>query len=185
MSHNINTYNTNAFDVNSNQSVTIGTTQEYMCMRSDVSQYVVAPIVGAAVRIGNGNLINNLSGLTIQYDTTHTNHALAYTLSNAGTYLVNASISFYYDYSTNVYQSYTIYDNTNNVKLSNTSEHTQSNIDYPYSALLSTIVEISSTPTKISVRCLNTNTSRIATANIPYINGAFARTSHITIWKLR
>ena len=184
MSHNINTYNTNAFDVNSNQSVSIGTTQEYMCMRSNVSQYVVAPLTNGAVRIGNGDLINNLSGLTINYDPTHTNHAATYTLSNAGTYLINASISHYYEYSTNVYQSYAIWENATG-KLSNTSSHTTSNIDYPYSALMSTVVVVGSTARTIYVRCLSVDTSRIAVLNNSYINGYFARNSHVTIWKLR
>ena len=77
MSHNTNTYNNNAFDVNSNQSVSVGTTQEYMSIRPSKTQDIRAPHTNGAVRIANGVLINNLSGLTINYHPT-TYHAYTY-----------------------------------------------------------------------------------------------------------
>jgi hypothetical protein len=181
MSHNINTYNTNAFDVVSNQTVTIGTTQEFMCNRSSLSQIVVVPTAGNDVRIPNGHLINALSGLTINYDSTYTSHAYSYTLANNGTYLINASVSFYYN-NTAGFQSYAIYEGGS--QISNTSHLTQSNIDYPYNALMSTIVVVSGSSSKtVSVRCLSAN--RIENTNNSYINGFQARTNHFTIWKLK
>ena len=191
MSHNTNTYNNNAFDVNSNQSVSVGTTQEYMCMRPSITQDIRAPASNSAVRIANGKLINNLGGLTINYHPT-TYHAYSYTLANAGTYLINASVTFYYEYSTNVYQSYAIWD-TSSGQLSNTFEHTDTNIDYPYNALMSTVVVVGATPRTVYIRCLSANSSRIAAedqhnysqATKDYLRGYFARNTHFTIWKLR
>lgn len=180
MSHNINTYNSTAFDVNSDQTVSIGTTQEYMCMRSALSQIVVIPTASNDVRIPNGKLINNLSGLTINYDSTYTSHAYSYTLATAGTYLINASVSFYYTNTSGV-QSYAIYEGGS--QISNTSHLTQSNVDYPYNALMSTIVVVGASSKTVSVRCLSA--SNIENTNNDYIRGFQARCNHFTIWKLK
>ena len=193
MSHNINTYNNNSFDVNSNQTVSVGTTQEYMCMRPSETQYLYAPHTNTAVRIANGRLINNLSGLTINYNPT-TYHAYSYTLANAGTYLINACVAYYYEKNNNVNQSYAIWEDATG-QLSNTSEHSDININYPYNALMNTVVVVESTPRTVYVRCLGASTNRIAaedrnhpnwtSGTIEYVRSYFARNTHFTIWKLR
>tara|TARA_Y100001973_G_scaffold93459_1_gene144339 strand:+ start:297 stop:863 length:567 start_codon:yes stop_codon:yes gene_type:complete len=188
MSHNINTYNTNAFDVNSNQSVSIGTTQEYLCMRGTTTQTYRPCVTGLAVRIPNGRLINNLSGVTINYDPTYTSHAASYDLSIDGTYLINCQLSFWYNTSgTSDAQSHAIFAGTVSsgvfTQVSDTLTHSQSNIDYAYDELMSAIVVVSGATKRVFAKCISA--TNIYTVNDTLHKNWAARSNHFTIWKLK
>ena len=155
MSHLTQTFNTNAFDVNANQTASISTTEEFFMIRPTSSQAIQAPTVGNQVLIGYGHIINTLSGLTVNTASlSGTTYAQSYTLANDGIYLIKCTLNYAYNNTTGT-QGY--YINVGTTQISNADKRTTSNIDYPHVSLMSTIIEVSGSSKGFDIRCSQAN----------------------------
>ena len=181
MSHLTQSFNTNAFDVNANQTASISTSEQFYIVRPITTQAIRVPSAGGQVRIGTGYQVNTISGLTVNTVVeSGSTYAVSYTLATDGLYLFKCSLHFVYSSTTTGNQGYYLREG-GSTKISNTDYRTKANIDYPQMGLLSTLVEVSGSSKTIDVYCI----SALGLATSGFGSTWNARTNYLTIQRLK
>lgn len=167
MSHNILTVNTNNFDVNSNQSLTVSPTDiDVYFLRGDTGQlfgYPRTPVVGDNYVFYQGYVVNQMSGLTVNTLTlSGRTWVESFTLANNGTYRFTANpFNATSTSAANPSVGYYWYDVTNSNIISNSCWWHDSQSDYVFTQLISGVVEVSGSSVTIAVRIYAANNTDV------------------------
>lgn len=155
MSHNVLNLNNNSFDVNSNLTQSITDAEYYYVQAVYGVTYPITPVVGDDLLINKHTELENPSSpswLTINNHATHTTYLESITLTQDGTYLINAraALNRINNFSGGV--GFYLYNKTTSTVISNSVYYNYNELAYLWNKNIHTIIERSGSDIEVSIR---------------------------------